>query len=60
MALRECYWLYVVTQCKRSEGLRVTPIGDPARLPWHELRKVEHRELSARTLTPASSGGAHG
>ena len=59
MDLRKCYWLYVVTQCKRPEGLHVL-IDDPARLSWHEVRKVEHCQLLARALTPASSGGAHG
>ena len=60
MDRRECYWLYVVTQCTRPNGARVTLIGDPARLPWHEPRKAEQRDLSARALTPASSVGAHG
>lgn len=59
MDLRECYWVYVVTQCKRPEGPRVMLIDDPARLSWHEVRKVEHGQLLARALTPASSGGAH-
>ena len=56
---RDCYWLYVVTQCKRPEGPRVMLIGDPARLSWHEVRKVEHYQLSVSALTSASSGGAH-
>jgi hypothetical protein len=53
-----CLWLYVVTRCKRREEPRVILIGDPARLSWHEVRKVENRKPSARALTPASSEGA--
>ena len=55
---QECYWLYVVTQCKRSEGPRVVHVDDPARFSWHEVRKVEHSQLLVRALKPASSGGA--
>ena len=58
MDLRECYWLYVVTQCKPPEGWRVMLIDDRARLSWHEVRNVEHCQLLARALTAASSGGA--
>ena len=60
MDRRECYWLYVVTQCKRLEGPRVLHIDDPAWLSRHEVRKGEHRQLLVSALTPASSGGAHG
>jgi hypothetical protein len=31
---RDCYWLYVVTECGREPILQ-DPIRDPARLPWH-------------------------
>ena len=58
MKLRECHWLYVVTQCRRPEGPRVMLIDDPAPLSWRGLRKVELCQLLARALTPASSGGA--
>jgi superfamily II DNA or RNA helicase len=51
---RDCYWLYVVTRCKRPEGPLVMFISDPARLDWHEVRKVEHYQLSVSALTPAS------
>ena len=43
---RDCCWLYVVTRCKRPEGPQVMLIGDPARLAWHEVKKVEHYQLS--------------
>src|SRR6266567_7702924 len=36
---RDCYWLYVVTDCGTKPTL-LEPIKDPARLPWHEVRKV--------------------
>ncbi len=41
----DCYWLYVVTNCATTPTL-LEPIKDPARLPWHEVRKVEHYTLS--------------
>jgi len=42
---RDCYWLYVVTDCKTNPTLQ-KPIKDPARLQWHEVRKVAHYYLS--------------
>jgi hypothetical protein len=38
---RDCYWLYVVTNCKGDPVLQ-EPVEDPARLPWHEVTKVAH------------------
>ena len=35
---RDCYWLYVVTDCKSEPQLQ-NPIKDPARLQWHEVKK---------------------
>ena len=46
---RECYWLYVVTNCACSPELQ-EPIKDPARFPWHEVTKVAHYYLSVDTL----------
>ena len=46
---RDCYWLYVVTNC----GVRPTlqqPVRDPARLEWHEVTKVAHYYLSVDCL----------
>ena len=54
---RDRYWLYVVTRCKQPDGPRVMLIGDPARLAWHELKKVEHYQLPVSALTPAASEG---
>ena len=33
---RDCYWLYVVTNCAAEPQLQ-EPIEDPARFPWHEV-----------------------
>jgi hypothetical protein len=47
---RDCYWLYIVTDCQTSPLLE-EPIKDPARFPWHEVRKVEHYWLEVDALT---------
>ena len=36
---RDCYWLYIVTNCNTNPALQ-EPIKDPARLEWHEVKKV--------------------
>lgn len=46
---RDCYWLYVVTNCCETPKLR-DPILDPARFEWNEVRKVEHYSLSVESL----------
>jgi hypothetical protein len=47
---RDCYWLYVVTGCKTEANLQ-EPIKNPARFPWHEVKKVDHYYLSVDALT---------
>jgi hypothetical protein len=47
---RDCYWLYVVTHCRTVPELQ-EPIKDPARFPWHEVRRVEHYWLEVDALT---------
>lgn len=47
---RDCYWLYVVTDCKSEPRLQ-NPIKDPARLQWHEVKKVDHYWLKIDALT---------
>jgi hypothetical protein len=42
---RDCYWLYVVTDC-RAEPTLQNPIKDPARLQRHAVKKVDHYYLS--------------
>ena len=46
---RDCYWLYVVTDCAAAPHLQ-KPIRDPARYPWHEVTKVAHYYLSVNAL----------
>jgi hypothetical protein len=47
---RDCYWLYVVTNCNDTPQLQA-PIKDPARFPWHEVAQVQHYWLEVDTLT---------
>jgi hypothetical protein len=47
---RDCYWLYVVTNCA-SEPKLEQPIKDPARFEWHEVTRVDHYYLSVDALT---------
>jgi len=47
---RDCYWLYVVTDCNSNPVLQ-NPIKDPARLEWHEVKKVAHYYLSVDAMT---------
>jgi len=49
---RDCYWLYVVTNCKTRPQLQ-EPIKDPARFEWHEVRKVQHYWLEVEALAGA-------
>lgn len=46
---RDCYWLYVVTDCARTP--QVQPIRDPAARPWHEVVKVQHYWLEVDAMT---------
>jgi hypothetical protein len=46
---RDCYWLYVVTNCAADPVLQ-EPLKDPARLAWHEVKKVAHYTLSVDAL----------
>jgi hypothetical protein len=47
---RDCYWLYVVTCCKRPEGPKLMQIGDRAHLEWDVIRKIDHYALSVKSL----------
>ncbi|MGQ9591415.1 MAG: helicase-related protein [Planctomycetota bacterium] len=47
---RDCYWLYVVTNCGAQPTLQ-EPIKDPARFDWHEVTKVAHYRLEVDALT---------
>jgi len=57
---RDCYWLYVVTNCLPAEALAQAgatkptlqePIKDPARFPWQEVTKVAHYRLEVNAMT---------
>ena len=51
---RDCYWLYIVTNCAEEPELR-EPIHDPARFPWHEVKKAQHYYIRVDPLkTPMS------
>lgn len=45
---RDCFWLYVVTDCASSP--RLTTVPDPAKLSWHEVSKVAHYYLRVDAL----------
>lgn len=47
---RDCYWLYVVTNCATKPQLQ-EPIKDPARFEWHEVTKVSHYWLEVNAVT---------
>ncbi|MGV8075575.1 MAG: helicase-related protein [Syntrophobacteraceae bacterium] len=47
---RDCYWLYVVTNCASEPALQ-EPVSDPARFPWREVTKVAHYRLEVNALT---------
>jgi len=47
---RDCYWLYVVTDCASTPVLQ-EPIRDPAQFPWHEVSKVQHYYLDVDAMT---------
>jgi len=49
---RDCYWLYVVTDCNTGAKLQ-EPIKNPAQLNWHEVKKVEHYYLSVDAMSKA-------
>jgi hypothetical protein len=45
---RDCYWLYVVTDCNATPTVRL--FKDPARFPWAEVKKVDHYQLSVNAM----------
>ena len=46
---RDCYWLYVVSDCKGEPKLHQIP--DPARFPWQEVTKIAHYHLTVDAMT---------
>jgi hypothetical protein len=51
---RDCYWLYVVTNCNATPTLQAIP--NPAQFPWHEVQKVAHYTLSLDEMRPTNGG----
>jgi superfamily II DNA or RNA helicase len=47
---RDCYWLYVVTDCDTVPRLQ-DPVRDPASRDWNEVKKVAHYFLTVDALT---------
>ena len=47
---RDCYWLYVVTNCAIKPTLH-EPIKDPTRFSWREVSKVQHYWIEVRAMT---------
>ena len=47
---RDCYWLYVVTDCAGTPKLQ-EPVRDPARFPWRAVSKVQHYWLEVDAMT---------
>ncbi|MBZ5590515.1 MAG: DUF3883 domain-containing protein [Acidobacteriia bacterium] len=46
---RDCYWLYVVTDCDSTPRLQ-EPVRNPDRLDWHEVTRVAHYYLSVDAM----------
>ncbi len=46
---RDCYWLYVVTECATDQP-KLTAVFDPASRPWEAITKVAHFQLSSKKL----------
>jgi len=47
---RDCYWLYIVTNCATKPTLQ-EPVKDLVRLEWHEVTKVAQYYLSVNAMT---------
>jgi superfamily II DNA or RNA helicase len=45
---RDCYWLYVVTNCDAEP--RLAPIKDPTSQSWQPVQKVQHYTLSTSAI----------
>ena len=56
---RECYWLYVVTNCAEEPVLE-EPVRDPARFAWNEVKEVKHYWLRVGALGGTGRDGGGG
>jgi superfamily II DNA or RNA helicase len=52
----DCYWLYIVTDCKTGSPVLRDPVPDPARMPWHEVKKVDHYYMTLSDITRNAPG----
>lgn len=50
---RDCYWLYVVTNCGTEPKLAA--VKDPAAQAWEPVRKVQHYTIPTRSLQGEAS-----
>ncbi len=50
---RDCYWLYVVTECDTTPKLQT--VKDPAAVNWTAVQKVQHYTMPTRAL-PGTAG----
>jgi superfamily II DNA or RNA helicase len=51
----DCYWLYVVSNCESEQPLLNEPIPNPAKMPWIEVKKVDHYYLTLSAISVAST-----
>lgn len=51
----DCYWLYVVSNCKSEEPWLNEPIPNPSKMPWIEVQKVDHFYLTLTAINVAST-----
>ena len=51
----DCYWLYVVTDCRRTPVLQ-EPVANPARFAWREVTEVRHYYLDVGAMTGPPPG----
>jgi len=45
---RDCYWLYVATNCNDSPDLAT--LRDPAAQPWQPVKKVQYYTIDSSVL----------
>ena len=51
----DCYWLYVVTDCKAPGGPTLQPpLRDPARLGWQPVKKIDYYALPVHRIASAA------
>lgn len=51
----DCFWLYVVTECKSESPFLNQPILNAAKMPWHEVTKIDHFYLTLSAIARAST-----